>query len=62
MRCEWCGENRPAEWWGWTKFNVAAWMCGRHLTDHGTRDASGEPEAIPAAERMAQMHKQGGAA
>ena len=60
MKCEWCCANHPAEWHGWTIYNVAAWMCTQQRDKICAKDAEGTYECVPAAERLAQMHGQEG--
>lgn len=56
MRCEWHGDIHPATWWAETIFGPMSWCCDAALERVGKKDADGKYIAIPAAERLAEIH------
>lgn len=56
MNCEWHGDRHPATWWAETIYGPLSWCCDAALQRVGKKDEDGKFIAIPAAERMAQIH------
>ena len=59
MKCEWCAKNKQATWWAKTIFGPLSWCCDECLKRVGKKDESGEYIAIPAEQKLAELHKAG---
>lgn len=60
MKCEWHIGNDEATWWADTIFGPLSWCCDVCLKHVGKKDAEGKYIAIPAAERLAELHPNNG--
>ncbi len=56
MKCEWHSGFVEATWWAETIYGPSSWCCEEHLHKIGTRGEDGNFIAIPAAEKLKQLH------
>jgi len=56
MKCEWHNGFKEATWWAATIYTISAWCCDTCLERVGARYETGKFIAIPAAEKLAQLH------
>jgi len=56
MKCEWHIGFKEATWWADTIFGIASWCCEACLKRVGKRDEAGAFIAIPAEEKLKQLH------
>ncbi len=56
MKCEWHNGIRAAAWWADTIYGPLSWCCDQCLKRVGKRDALGQFIAVPASEKLAQLH------
>ena len=56
MKCEWHIGPKEAAWWSDTIFGPMSWCCNDCLQRVGKKDEHGNFMAIPAAEKLKQIH------
>lgn len=56
MNCEWCAHGKEATWWIRSKIGMMSWACDACRDRICDRDEKGGFIAIPATERLAQIH------
>lgn len=56
MKCEWHSGHKEATWWALTIYGPLSWCCDACLEKVGKKDGDGNFIAIPAAEKLAQLH------
>lgn len=59
MRCEWDAKNREAKWWAEAIYGPLSWCCDECLQRVGKKDENGDYIAIPAEQKLAEIHKVG---
>jgi hypothetical protein len=56
MKCEWHNGFKEAPWWAETIFGLMSWCCEECLERVGKKDDAGKFIAMPAAEKLKQLH------
>jgi len=59
MRCEWDAKNQEAKWWALTIFGPRSWCCDECLKRVGKKNDAGDYIAMPAEQKLAEIHKAG---